>query len=78
MAGTDLRADSVRANPISQSPNLRLAIRAAMRRYDISATRFGRDAMNDPRFVLDLWNGRDVRPATEARARAYIATLEGC
>jgi len=79
MATTDLGADSVRANPISQSPSLRLAISAAMRRYGIPASRFGREAVNDPCFVFDIMRrDRACRPATEARARTYIATLEGC
>ena len=79
MAIAALRADSVRANPISQSPNLRLAIGAAMRRYGIPPTRFGREAVNDPRFVLDIMRyERQCRPATEAKVRTYIAHLEGC
>lgn len=79
MAGATYRADSARNNPTTQSPNLRLVISAAMRRYNIPPTRFGREAMNDPRFVLDIMrHDRECRPATEARARAYIASLEGC
>lgn len=35
-------------------------------------TRFGRDAVGDPRFVFDLRNGRDPRPATVQRVRAYL------
>jgi hypothetical protein len=31
--------------------------------------------MGDPRFVFDLRNGRDPRPRTVERIRAY---LEGC
>jgi hypothetical protein len=34
--------------------------------------RFGREAMGDPRFVFDLRNGRDPRPVTIARVRAYL------
>lgn len=36
-------------------------------------TRFGREAVGDPRLVKDLRHGRVVRPRTEARLRAFIA-----
>ncbi|PTQ09915.1 hypothetical protein CLG96_12190 [Sphingomonas oleivorans] len=36
------------------------------------ATRFGREAVGDPRFVLDLRNGREPRPATVSRVIAYL------
>ena len=38
----------------------------------ISAARFGRDAMRDPRFVFDLRNGREPRHRTVTRVRAYL------
>jgi hypothetical protein len=78
MATSYLRADSVRANPSLQSPNLRIAISVALRRHGIPPTRFGRDAVGDPRFVLDVMRyEREPRPKTEARVRAYIASLDG-
>jgi hypothetical protein len=43
-----------------------------LRQHDTAPTRFGRDAMGDPRFVFDLRNGRDPRPGTVARVRAYL------
>lgn len=43
-----------------------------LRQTDIAPTRFGRDVVRDPRFVFDLRNGRDPRPATIARVRAYL------
>jgi hypothetical protein len=43
-----------------------------LRQFDIAPTRFGREAMGDPRFVFDLRNGRDPRPGTIARVRAYL------
>jgi hypothetical protein len=76
MATSYLRADSVRANPSLQSPNLRIAISAALKRHGIPPTRFGRDAVGDPRFVLDLRNGREPRPKMEQRVREFIAMLE--
>ena len=42
----------------------------------ISAARFGREAMQDPRFVFDLRKGREPRLETVIRVRAYLdATL---
>ena len=38
----------------------------------ISATRFGRQAVGDPRFVLDLRNGRKPRGKTVARLEAFL------
>lgn len=35
-------------------------------------TRFGRDAMGDPRFVLELRDGRTPRSATVRRVEAYL------
>lgn len=35
-------------------------------------SRFGRDAVGDPRFVWDLRRGREPRPATIARVVAYL------
>ena len=43
-----------------------------LRRNDTAPTRFGREVVGDPRFVFDLRNGRDPRPATIARVRAYL------
>ena len=43
-----------------------------LRHSDTPPTRFGREAVGDPRFVFDLRNGRDPRPGTEARVRAYL------
>ena len=39
----------------------------------ICATTFGRDAVGDPRFVLDLRNGRNPRRKTVMRLEAYLA-----
>jgi hypothetical protein len=43
-----------------------------LRRSDIAPTRFGREAVGDPRFVFDLRNGRDPRPMTVRRVLAYL------
>ncbi len=55
--------------------NLLREVEKFLRQNDTAPTRFGRDAMRDPRFVFDLRNGRDPRPQTVARVRAY---LEDC
>jgi 2,4-dienoyl-CoA reductase-like NADH-dependent reductase (Old Yellow Enzyme family) len=47
-----------------------------LRNSGVAATRFGRDAVNDPRFVLDLRNGREPRPSTAERVSAYIARCD--
>ncbi len=40
------------------------------------ATKFGRLAAHDPRFVLDLRMGREPRGMTEARINGFIARYE--
>ncbi|HEY6916581.1 MAG TPA: hypothetical protein VI381_02975 [Allosphingosinicella sp.] len=48
-----------------------------LRHTNTPATRFGREAMRDPRLVLDMRNGRELRTATAARLTAYLDALEG-
>ncbi len=43
-----------------------------IRARNIAPTRFGRDAVRDPRFVLDLRNGREPRRGTVKRVIAFI------
>ena len=38
----------------------------------VTAARFGRDVMRDPRFVFDLRKGREPRRATVRKVRAYL------
>ena len=47
-----------------------------LRNSGTAPTRFGRDAVRDPRFVLDLRNGREPRATTAERVSAYIAARE--
>ena len=42
---------------------------------NMPATRFGREAVRDPRFVFDLRRGREPRPRTVQRVLAF---LEAC
>lgn len=43
-----------------------------LRNHSTKPTRFGRDVVRDPRFVFDLRNGREPRPATVKRVRAFL------
>ena len=43
-----------------------------LRRGGVAPTRFGREVVGDPRFVFDLRNGRDPRPRTVEKVRAYL------
>jgi hypothetical protein len=48
-------------------------IETFLREYTMPATKFGRLAASDPRFVLDLRMGRVPRPETEARTLRFMA-----
>ena len=48
-------------------------INAYLRQARMSPTRFGRDCLGDPNFVLNLRDGRAPRPETERRVLAFIA-----
>ena len=48
-----------------------------LRRSGTPATRFGREAVRDPRFVFDLRRGREPRAATLRRVSAYLDNQEG-
>ena len=43
-----------------------------LRETDTPATRFGREAVRDPRFVFDLRLGREPRIETERRVHAFL------
>jgi hypothetical protein len=47
-------------------------IEVFLRRTGMPATRFGRLATKDPRFVLDLRNGRTPRSQTEERVEHFM------
>jgi hypothetical protein len=48
-------------------------IRGYMKETGMPATKFGRAAVNDPRLVGDLVNGRQPRERTVERIDAFIA-----
>ena len=56
------------------------SIEKFLRQYDMPATKFGRMAAQDPRFVLDLRMGRIPRERTQIRIERfmneYIANLQ--
>jgi hypothetical protein len=67
--------------PVNANPNSTLEGRETMllrtietflRTHAMPATKFGRLAAHDPRFVLDLRMGRIPRPDTELRIRAWM------
>lgn len=43
-----------------------------LRKAEVPATTFGRQAMGDPRFVFDLRRGREPRARTIERVRAFL------
>ncbi len=43
-----------------------------LREHNMPATKFGRLAAHDPRFVLDLRMGRTPRPATQSRIEHFM------
>jgi hypothetical protein len=52
-------------------------IETYMKRTAITPTRFGRDAVGDPRFVFDLRNGREPGAPMCARVHAWLDKREG-
>ena len=52
--------------------HLQRRIELYLRRTRTAPTRFGREAVNDPRFVLDLRQGRKVRQRTASRVHAWL------
>ena len=49
-------------------------IETFLRRTGMPATKFGRLATHDPRFVIDLRNGREPRTPTERRVEHFMNT----
>ncbi len=55
--------------------SLLFQIERCLNRTRLTPTRFGRNALGDPRLVFDLRRGREPRPGTAARIEAYIRNL---
>lgn len=56
--------------------HLLTAIERYLRQSGTPPTRFGREVVRDPRFVLDLRNGREPRPGTAERVAAWLSEHE--
>lgn len=48
-----------------------------LRKHDMAYSRFGRDCMGDPRLMIDLRNGRELRRSTEKRIRDWMQDYKG-
>lgn len=53
--------------------NLIDAIEGFLEANDMSASTFGSKALNDPPFVQQLRDGRDVKTSTDRKVRSFIA-----
>ena len=53
-------------------------IESYLRSSRTSPSRFGREVVNDPRFVFNLQEGRTPRPSTVRRVKAWLAEREKC
>jgi len=65
-----------RNNDSEDAMHLRRRIELYLRQKRMPPTRFGREAMGDPRFVFDLRNGRELREKTAARVTAWLDVEE--
>lgn len=57
--------------------NLLRIIEQFLRDTGMAYSRLGRDAVNDPRFVLDLRDGREPRKETRDRVLAFMEAHRG-
>lgn len=76
MATSHLRNTPVRANPTIQPVSLALILNVCCQ-YGLPVSRFGREAVKDPRLVHDMRLGRELRTETLAKVASYISALEG-
>ena len=47
-----------------------------LKRAEMAPTRFGREALGDPRLISDIKNGRELRDTTAARILAWLEAQE--
>jgi len=47
-----------------------------LKQEQMAPTRFGREAVGDPRLISDMKNGRELRDATIARIQAWLDAQE--
>lgn len=62
--------------PILDGNVLRQRIEKHLRETGTHPTRFGRDAVRDPRFVFDLRRGREPQDRTLRRVNHYLDQIE--
>lgn len=62
--------------PRTKHPDLYAEIMAYCDARDVSKSRFGSEALNDPAFVTDLEGGRELRRNTVDAVRRYMVTGE--
>ena len=56
--------------------HLKRRIQLFMEREGMAPTRFGREAVGDPRLIFDMRNGRELRNSTIARIQAWLDSQE--
>ena len=69
----DAESKNTRGQP---TVNLLREVEKFLKISDMPAAKFGREAVKDPRFVFDLRNGREPRPRTIARVRAFLEAFQ--
>ena len=70
VCSTDSVGDLANGKEIEMHINLQ--IERFLRKHNMAATKFGRLAASDPRLVLDMRNGREIRPAMVARLELFM------
>ena len=56
--------------------HVRRRIQLFLKRAGMAPTRFGREAVGDPRLISDMRNGRELRATTVARIHAWLDAQE--
>lgn len=69
-------SEQTRNDDSEDKVHIRRRIELYLRRTRTAPTRFGREAVGDPRFVSDLRNGRELREKTETRVAAWLDARE--
>lgn len=57
---------------MSDLEKFKASVEAYLEKHGMTPTRFGREAANDPSFVFQLREGRELRTATRERVVAYM------
>lgn len=70
-----VRQPSAAARISQHPPRLVAIVDRALADHGVSATRFGRDAVNDPALVGELRAGRQPRPHTRAAIIAHVERI---